>query len=197
MTDLEQVKKLRQMSGAGVLDCQKVLMETKGDLEKAVYLLREKGIIQAAKRAERKAQEGIVYSYIHAGDKIGVLLELNCETDFVARTDEFRNLAKELALQIAACAPHWIKPEDIPQEIIEKEKEIYRVQVQGKPEKVIEQIIKGKLQKFYTDTCLFEQVYIRDPEGKMKIKDLITQEIAKLGENIILRRFVRFKVGEE
>ncbi len=197
MIDLEQVKKLRQISGAGILDCQKTLLETKGDLEKAVSLLREKGIIQAAKRAERKAQEGIIYSYIHAGDKIGVLLELNCETDFVARTDEFRNLAKELALQIAACAPYWIKTEDISEEIIEKEKEIYRTQVQGKPDKIVEQIIKGKLEKFYISVCLFEQVYIRDSEGKMKIKDLITQVMAKLGENIILRRFARFKVGEE
>jgi elongation factor Ts len=197
LIDLEQVKKLRQISGAGILDCQKTLLETKGDLEKAVSLLREKGIIQAAKRAERKAQEGIIYSYIHAGDKIGVLLELNCETDFVARTDEFRNLAKELALQIAACAPYWIKTEDISEEIIEKEKEIYRTQVQGKPDKIVEQIIKGKLEKFYISVCLFEQVYIRDSEGKMKIKDLITQVMAKLGENIILRRFARFKVGEE
>ncbi len=197
MNDLEQVKKLRQISGAGVLDCQKALSETKGDLDKAVSFLREKGIIQAAKRAERQAEEGIIYSYIHSGDKIGVLLELNCESDFVARTDEFRNLAKELALQIAACAPFWIKTEDVPGEIIEKEKEIYRTQIQGKPEKVVEQITKGKLEKFYISTCLCEQMYIRDPEGKTKIKDLIAQAIAKLGENIVLRRFARFKIGEE
>jgi len=197
MVDLEQVKKLRQISGAGILNCQKALLETNGDIEKAVYLLREKGIIQVAKRAERKTQEGVIYSYIHAGGKIGVLLELNCETDFVARTNEFHNLAKELALQIAACAPQWIKPEDIPQEVIAKEKEVYRAQIQNKPEKVMEQIIKGKLQKFYTDTCLLEQIYIRDPEGKIKIKDLITQVMTKLGENVVLRRFVRFKVGEE
>lgn len=197
MADLAEVKKLRQISGAGILDCQKALEETKGDLEKAVYLLREKGIIQSAKRVQREAEEGIVYAYIHAGDKIGILLELNCETDFVARTDEFRNLAKELALQIAACAPRWIKLEDIPAEIIEKEKELYRTQVKNKPEKVVEQIVNGKLQKFYADTCLLEQLYVRDSEGKTKIKDLINQATGKLGENIILRRFVRFKVGEE
>lgn len=197
MADLAEVKKLRQISGAGILDCQKALEETKGDLEKAVYLLREKGIIQSAKRAQREAEEGIVYAYIHSGDKIGILLELNCETDFVARTDEFRNLAKELALQIAACAPRWIKLEDIPAEIIEKEKELYRTQVKNKPEKVVEQIVNGKLQKFYADTCLLEQLYVRDSEGKTKIKDLISQATGKLGENIILRRFVRFKVGEE
>lgn len=197
MTDLAEVKKLRQISGAGILDCQKALEETKGDLEKAVYLLREKGIIQSAKRAQREAEEGIVYAYIHAGDKIGILLELNCETGFVSRTDEFRNLAKELALQIAACAPRWIKLEDIPAGIIEKEKELYRTQVKNKPEKVVEQIVNGKLQKFYADTCLLEQLHVRDSEGKTKIKDLINQATGKIGENIILRRFVRFKVGEE
>lgn len=197
MANLELIQKLRQISGAGILDCQKALQETNNDLEKATYFLREKGIIQAAKRAERKTQEGVIFSYIHPGEKIGVLLELNCETDFVAHTDEFRNLAKELTLQIAAAAPRWIKPEDIPAEIIEKEKEIYRAQVQGKPEKVVEQITAGKLQKFYADTCLLEQTYIRDPQGKAKVKDIIAQAIAKLGENIALRRFARFKIGEE
>lgn len=197
MVNLELVKKLRQMSGAGILDCQKALEETKCDLEKAIYFLREKGIIQAAKRAERETKDGIVHSYIHAGGKIGVLLELNCETDFVARTEEFRNLAKELALQIAATAPRWLEPKDIPPEVLEKEKALYVSQVPGKPEKVVEQIVKGKLQKFYTDTCLLEQIYIRDPQGKTKVKDLITEAIGKLGENIALHRFARFKVGEE
>jgi len=193
----ELIQKLRQISGAGILECQKALKETAGDIEKAVYLLREKGVIQAAKRAEYATKEGVVLSYIHPGEKLGVLLELNCETDFVARTEEFRNLAKELALQITASAPRWIKPEDIPEEIIEKEKEVYRAQIKGKPEKVVEQIVKGKLDKFYADTCLLEQVYIRDPQGKTKVKEIITQAVAKLGENITIRRFVRYKIGEE
>mgnify|MGYP001099212858 CR=1 FL=1 len=197
MINPELIQKLRQISGAGILECQKALKETAGDIEKAVYLLREKGVIQAAKRAEYATKEGVVLSYIHPGEKLGVLLELNCETDFVARTEEFRNLAKELALQITASAPRWIKPEDIPEEIIEKEKEVYRAQIKGKPEKVVEQIVKGKLDKFYADTCLLEQVYIRDPQGKTKVKEIITQAVAKLGENITIRRFVRYKIGEE
>lgn len=199
----ELIQKLRTISGAGILDCKKALEETNYDIEKALILLRERGATKALSKTSRVAKNGIISSYIHSGDKIGVLLELNCETDFVARTDEFRNLAKELCLQIAAANPRWIKKEDIPEEILKQEKEIYKKQLmqdeknKNKPENVIEKIVEGRIEKFYEETCLLEQPYIRDPQGKQKVKDLILQTISKTGENITVRRFVRFVLGEE
>ncbi len=194
---MDMVRKLRDMTGAGVMDCKKALEEAEGDFEKAVEILRKKGAAKAAKKAGRATGEGIITSYVHFNGKIGVLLELNCETDFVARTNEFKELAYNLAKQVAAMAPRWVSKEDVPQEVIEKEKEIYREQLKdsGKPEHVIEKIIEGKLNKFYEDNCLLEQEYIFE-EGK-KVKDLITEAIAKIGENIRVSRFVRMEVGEE
>lgn len=194
--DMETVKELRYRSGAGVLDCKKALEECGNDIEKAVDFLREKGLAKAAKRAGRTASEGIVFSYIHTNGKIGTLVEVNCETDFVARTDEFQELGKELAMHIAAAAPQYLAPEDVPTEDLEREKEIYKQQAidEGKPEHIVEKIAEGRVAKFYEENCLMEQKYIRDPEKK--IKDLIVENIAVLGENIIIRRFARFAIGE-
>lgn len=191
------IRKLRNKTGAGVMDCKQALLEAGGDIQKAQDILREKGSVIAIKRSARETQEGLVSSYVHSGSKLGVLLEVNCETDFVAKTNEFSQLAKELAMQIASMDPLWIKPEDVPKEIIEKEKEIYKKQAQesGKPEKVIEKIAQGRLEKYFTQVCLLEQPYIKDP--KLKVKDLITESVTKLGENIKVGRFTRFKVGEE
>ncbi len=191
------IRELRNKTGAGVMDCKQALLEAGGDIQKAQDVLREKGSVVAIKRSARETQEGLVSSYVHSGNKLGVLLEINCETDFVAKTSEFSQLAKELAMQIAAMDPLWIKPEDVPKEVIEKEKEIYKKQVQesGKPEKVTEKIAQGRLEKYFTQVCLLEQPYIKDP--KLKVKDLITESITKLGENIRVGRFTRLKVGEE
>ena len=191
------IRELRNKTGAGVMDCKQALSEAGGDIQKAQDILREKGSVVAIKRSARETQEGLVSSYVHSGSKLGVLLEINCETDFVAKTSEFSQLAKELAMQIAAMDPLWIKPEDVPKEVIEKEKEIYKKQAQelGKPEKVIGKIAQGRLEKYFTQVCLLEQPYIKDP--KLKVKNLITETITKLGENIKVGRFTRFKVGEE
>ncbi|MFN3396751.1 MAG: translation elongation factor Ts [Thermodesulfovibrionales bacterium] len=192
----DMVKELREKTGAGMMECKKALQESNGDFEKAVTVLRQKGLASASKKAGRTASEGLVSSYIHM-DRIGVLVEVNCETDFVARTEDFRNLVKDIAMHIAAANPVYISREQVPQETIEKEKEIYRAQISGKPPQVVEKIIEGKLEKFYNDTCLLDQVFIKDPEQKMKVKDLITEKIAKLGENIVVRRFARFQLGEK
>jgi len=178
------------------MDCKNALKENDNDIEKAVDFLREKGKIKAAKKAGREAKEGIIYSYIHPGDKLGVMVELNCETDFVARTDEFKNLAKEIAMQIAAADPICIRREDVSEEIIEKEKDIIRKQLieQGKPENIIDKIMEGKLSKFYSERCLVEQVYIRDDQKK--VQDIIDNAVSKIGENIKVSRFVRLVVGE-
>jgi len=194
--DMDAVKELRRRSGAGVLDCKKALQECDGDIEKAVDYLREKGLAKAAKKAGRTASEGIIFSYIHTNGKIGTLVELNCETDFVARTDEFKELGKEIAMHIAAAAPLYISVDDVPAEDLEREKGIYKAQAleEGKPEHIVERIAEGRLAKFYEETCLLEQKYIRDPEKK--IKDLIIEKIAVLGENIVVRRFARFSIGE-
>jgi elongation factor Ts len=190
----QMVKELREKTGAGMMECKKALEESAGDFNKAIEYLRQKGLATAQKKAGRTATEGIITSYIHM-DKIGVLLELNCETDFVARNEEFRQLAKDIAMHIAAANPQYISKEDVPQEIIEKEKEIYKAQITGnKPPQVVEKIIEGKLEKFFEDMCLLNQPFIREPEKK--IKDLITEKIAKFGENIVIRRFVRFQVGQ-
>jgi len=194
---MDLIRELRSKTGVGVMDCKQALLEAGGDIQKAQDILREKGSVGAIKRSARETQEGLISSYVHSGSKLGVLLELNCETDFVARTSEFSQLAKELAMQIAAMDPLWVKPEDVPEEVIEKEKEIYKKQIQGagKPEKVVEKIVQGRLEKYFAQVCLLEQSYIRDP--KLKVKDILAESIAKLGENIRVGRFARFKVGEE
>jgi len=192
----DMVKELREKTGAGLMDCKRALSESSGDIEKAVTVLRQKGLATAAKKASRTASEGNVGSYIHM-DKIGVLIEVNCETDFVARTPDFKELVKDVAMHIAASSPLYVSREDVPGDIIGKEKEIYRSQVTNKPAQVVEKIVEGKLDKYFSDTCLLDQVFVKDPEQKQKIKDLITEKIAKLGENIVVRRFVRFQLGEK
>lgn len=193
---LEDVKKLRELTGAGVVDCKTALEETNGDIQKAVENLRKKGILQAAKKEHRITSEGIIESYIHLGQRIGVLLELNCETDFVARNEEFKNLAHDLAMHIAAMMPKYVRKEDVPPEEIEKEREILIAQAKttGKPEKVIEKIVEGKLAKFFEDLCLYEQQFVKDPS--IKVGDLIKTYISKFGENIQVKRFVRFEIGK-
>lgn len=190
----EMVKELRDKTGVGMMECKKALTESNGDLEKAVTVLRKKGLASAAKKAGRAASEGAVGSYIHM-DKIGVLVEVNCETDFVARTDDFKELIKNIAMHVAAANPSYVSREDVPAVVVEAEKNIYRAQVADKPQQVTEKIVEGKLEKFYSEACLLEQVFIKDPEQKLRIKDLITEKIAKLGENIVVKRFSRFQVG--
>jgi len=191
------VKELRQKTGAGVLACREALEANDGDIEKAIKFLREKGTAVAEKKAGRSAKDGIIASYIHAGNRIGVMLEVNCETDFVARTDEFKNLVMDIAMQIAAKRPLYVKREDVPQDIIEKEKSILKTQAlnEGKPERVIDKIIEGRLEKFFANVCLLEQEFIKDPDKT--IGNLITEKIATIGENIVVRRFVRYELGEE
>ncbi len=190
------VKELREKTGAGVMDCKKALAECGGDLEKAVDLLRRKGLAAAAKKTGRVAGEGLVGAYIHAGGKIGVLVEVNCETDFVARTAEFQTLLKDIAMQIAAASPRYLRPEDVSAEELEREREIYRRQAadSGKPEKVIEKIVQGKMERFYAEVCLLEQPFIKDPDRK--VGDLVQDTVARLKENIQVRRFVRYHLGE-
>jgi elongation factor Ts len=190
------VRELRDKTGAGVMDCKTALAETKGDLDQAVVWLREKGIAQAAKRSGRVASEGSVGSYIHAGGKLGVLVEVNCESDFVAKTPEFQNLVKEIAMQIAAANPRAIRREELAEDVIAQERQIYASQAagSGKPENVISKIVDGKLEKFFADSVLYEQAWVRDPNRLMK--DVIGEYIGKLGEKIEVRRFVRFQLGE-
>ncbi len=193
----QMVKELRERTGAGMMECKKALEEAGGDMEKAAEILRKKGIAKAEKKASRSTKEGIIGAYIHMGGKIGVLVEVNCETDFVARTDEFQNLVKDIAMQIAAMNPKYVSREDVPEEVIEKEKAIYREQAlaSGKPEHVVDRIVEGKLNKFFEEVCLLEQTFIKD--DSKKVKDIITEAIAKLGENIRVARFARFQVGVE
>ncbi len=190
------VKELRDMTGAGMMDCKKALLESSGDVEKAVGILRKQGLSKAAKKADRSANEGLIYSYIHPGSKLGVLLEINCETDFVARTDDFQMLAKDIAMQIAAANPLVIERGQLDPSLIEKEKEIYRTQAlnESKPEKVIDKIIEGRLSKYYQEVALLDQPFVKDED--ISIKNLLNNAIAKLGENIVVRRFVRFRMGE-
>lgn len=191
------VKELRQKTGAGVMACKEALTEAEGDMEKAVQVLREKGTAVAAKRLGRKVSEGVVASYIHAGDRIGVMLELNCETDFVARTEEFRQLANDIAMQIAAKRPLYVKKDDVPESEIEQEKSILRTQAinEGKPERIVDKIVEGRLGKFFSNVCLMEQEFIKDSDKT--IGDLILEKIATIGENMAIRRFARFELGEE
>jgi len=194
----ELVKKLREMSGAPMMECKRALEETHGDSEQAFTLLRKRGIASAAKKSGRPTGEGVVGSYIHAGGKIGVLVEVNCETDFVARNDEFQALVHDLAMQICATDPRFIRKADVTPEVLAREKEVLRAQAaaSGKPEPVLDRIVEGKLGKFYEDTCLYEQHFIKDTTGTMTISELIASKIAKFGENITVSRFARFKVGE-
>ncbi|MBZ0167848.1 elongation factor Ts [Candidatus Methylomirabilis lanthanidiphila] len=191
------VRELREKTGVGFMECKTALAEAQGDLERATTLLREKGLASASKKMGRTASDGLVVSYIHGGGKIGVLLELNCETDFVARTDEFGTLAKDLAMQVAATNPQYVRREEVPTELLEKERAILLAQVKssGKPEKVIEQIVQGRLTKFFSEVCLQEQPFIKTPD--VKVEDRIKEVIAKVGENVVVRRFCRYQLGEK
>ena len=190
------VKELRQATGSGIMDCKRVLGEAEGDMEKAIELLRKKGLAKAAKRAGRSTSEGIIYSYIHTGAKLGVLLEVNCESDFVAKTEDFEAFAKNIAMHIAATNPAGLNPEDVDQTVVEKEREIYRAQMleEGKPENIIDKIVDGKVEKFYKDVCLMSQQYVKDPQKT--ITDVLKETIGKIGENIQIKRFARFQIGE-
>lgn len=192
----KDIMELRNRTGAGVMDCKRALLEAGGDVERACEILRRKGIELATKKQKRVAREGLIGAYVHTDGKIGVLVEVNCETDFVARTEEFRYLVKELSLQVAAQAPRWVSPEDVPEEVRAREESLFweELKESNKPETVKQKIVEGKMKKFYEENCLLEQEYIRDPEKK--VKDLLVEAIAKLGENIVVRRFVRFKLGE-
>jgi elongation factor Ts len=190
------VKELREKTGAGMMDCKKALVEADGNIDKAIEILREKGMASAAKKAGRIAAEGIVSSYIHTGGRIGVLVEVNCETDFVAKTDDFQNLVKDIAMQIAAMNPKYIRREDVPAEELEKERAILREQAiaEGKPEKVIDRIVEGRISKYFQEVCLLEQPFIKDSD--MTVDQLVKSAIARIGENISVRRFVRYEMGE-
>jgi elongation factor Ts len=191
-----QVKQLRDRTGVGIMDCKAALAESKGDLAEAEKILRKRGLSRAAKKAGRATGEGKVASYIHAGGKIGVLVEVNCETDFVARTDDFQALTKELALHIAASSPRYVDREEVPEADLEAERDIYRAQAaaSGKPPQIVEKIVDGRMEKFYEEFCLLEQPFVRDPDRK--VSDLVTEAVANFGENIRVRRFARFAVGE-
>lgn len=194
--DAKSVKELRERTGAGMLDCKKALEEANGDLTKAVEILREKGLSAAANKAGRAATEGVVESYIHAGGRIGVLVEINCETDFVGKTDQFKEFARDIAMQIAAAAPRFVRREEVPAEEVEKEKEILKAQAlnEGKPEKIVEKMVEGRINKYYEEHCLLEQAFIKDPDKT--INNLLNEKISTIGENISIRRFVRYELGE-
>jgi elongation factor Ts len=196
MITAEMVKQLRERTGAGMVDCKKALTETNGDMEKAIEFLREKGMAAAAKKSGRIAAEGLVDSYIHGDGRIGVLVEVNIETDFAAKNEEFRAFVKDIAMQIAASRPEYVRREDVPAEVIEKEKEILKAQAlnEGKPEKIVDKMVEGRIEKFYKEVCLLDQPWIKDPEKT--IQQLLTEKIATIGENINIRRFARFERGE-
>lgn len=192
----QQVKELRERTGAGMMECKKALIEAGGNVDRAITILRERGLAAAAQKAGRATHEGIIGSYIHAGGKLGVLVEVNCETDFVARTGEFQELVRDIAMQIAASSPAYLSREQVPQDVLAQEREIYRNQAlgSGKPEAIADKIVEGKLNKYYSEVCLYEQPYIKDPE--QTVRELMASRIATLKENITVRRFVRFKIGE-
>jgi elongation factor Ts len=189
----QMVADLREKTGAGLLDCKKALTESNGNLEEAITILRKRGAASAAKKADRATKEGLVESYIHVGSKVGVLIEVNCETDFVARNDEFRAFVKDLCLQIAAASPTYVSREEVPESEVAKEREIAIAQVQGKPPAAVQKIVEGKIDKFYATVCLVDQPFVKQPEKT--VKELLTAQIARIGENIQVRRFVRFQVG--
>ncbi len=190
------VKQLREKTGAGMMDCKQALTETSGDMEKAVDFLRKKGLATAAKRAGRALNEGVIQTYIHTGNKLGVMVEVGCETDFVAKNEDFVEFARNIAMHVAAANPVALAPEDVPAELIQREMDIYREQIlaMGKPENMVDKIAEGKMKKFYQENCLMQQSYVRDPN--MTIADLLNEQIAKIGENLTIKRFVRFAVGE-
>ncbi|MGI6449827.1 MAG: translation elongation factor Ts [Desulfitobacteriia bacterium] len=190
------VKELRVRTGAGMMDCKKALIECNGDMDKAIDFLREKGLAAAAKKEGRIAAEGLVESYIHGGGRIGVLVEVNCETDFVSRGEEFKQFVKDIAMQIAAAKPQYVNKEDVPAEVIEHEKQILKAQAlnEGKPEKIVDKMVEGRIEKFYKEVCLVEQPFIKDPD--ITVKDLLMEKIAKIGEKIAIRRFARYEMGE-
>ena len=192
---IDAIKKLREKTNAGVVACKKALREANGDVDKAIELLRKQGVALASKKAGREAKEGRAESYIHLGGKIGVLVEVNCESDFVARNDDFKTFVKSLAMQVAASNPLYVRKEDVPESAVKKETDIIKAQLTGKPADALDKIIDGKLTKFFEEVCLLEQPFIKDPS--MSVKDMLTSMIAKIGENIIIRRFVRYQVGEE
>lgn len=192
---MDKVKLLREKTNAGFMDCKSALTEADGDMEKAVDILRKKGLVIASKKSSRAAKDGCVESYIHMGGKIGVLVEINSETDFVARNEQFRQFVKDIAMQIAASNPRYLRRENVPQEIIEREKEIFKAQAGNKPAHVLEKMLEGKLNKFFQENCLLEQLFIKD--DKITIKDYLTSVIARIGENIVIRRFTRYQLGEE
>lgn len=197
MIKAELVKELRERTGSGMMECKKALTETSGDIDKAIVYLRERGLATAAKKADRATKDGKIEAYVHPGAKLGVMLEINCETDFVAKTDDYQNLCHEIAMQIAAADPSYLDRDQVPGPVLEQEKEIARTQAlsEGKPEKVIDKIVQGRLEKYFQTACLLEQPYIRDPERT--VSDLLNEAISKLGENIVIRRFVRYRLGEE
>lgn len=194
----KDVMALRQKTGAGMMDCKKALAEANGDMDKAADILREKGIASASKRAGRETNQGYIATYVHPGSKLASMVELNCETDFVARNEEFQELANNLAMHVAAAAPLALSPEDLDPEVIEKEKEIYRGQAlnEGKKPEFVDKIIDGRIRKFYAESCLLQQIYIRDESHKKTIEDLVKELIGKIGENIVVRRFARFQIGD-
>ncbi len=196
MPTMQDIKALRERTGAGILDCKKALVENNDDVEAAIDWLRAKGIAKAAKKASRAATEGLVHAYIHAGGAIGVLVEVNCETDFVARTDDFKNLVHDIAMQIAAASPEYVTKEEVPAEAVEHERQIQlqRIMEEGKPEHIAERIVEGRMRKWYEDVCLVEQKFIKD--DSKTVKDLLNEAVAKIGENIRVRRFARFALGE-
>ena len=196
MISAQMVKELRETTGAGMMDCKKALVETNGDMEKAVDYLREKGLAAAAKKSGRVAAEGVVESYIHGAGKIGVMIEVNCETDFVAKTPEFHSFVRDLAMQVAAANPQYLSRTEVPAAIIEHEREILRAQAlnEGKPEKIVDRMVDGRVEKFYKDNCLLEQTFIKDPDKS--VTDVVNAQISKIGENIVVRRFVRYQMGE-
>lgn len=196
MVTAGMVKELRERTGAGMMDCKRALAETNGDMEKAIEFLREKGLAAAAKKAGRIAAEGTVASYIHGGGRVGVLVEINCETDFVAKTDQFQELAKDVAMHIAASKPEFVSREEVPTEVVEKEKQILRAQAlnEGKPENIVDKMVVGRVEKFYKEVCLLEQPFVKNPD--QSVEQMVQEKIAKIGENISIRRFVRYEMGE-
>lgn len=192
----EQVKQLRENTGVGMMECKKALTEADGDLDKANQILRERGLATAGKKSGRETSQGLIATYVHM-DKLGVMLEVNCETDFVAMTDDFKGLCKDIAMHIAATNPSYVSPEDVPTDVVEKEKEIFKAQVSGKPENIVDKIVEGKVNKFYSEFCLMEQVFVKDPDGKQKIKELVNAAVSRIGENIRIKRFVRMQLGEQ